>query len=42
MRQEWEDSIGEPIRIKGDLKNFLAWFAFEEIAYQMAQKMGLA
>lgn len=36
LREEYEDALGEPIRIKGDLKNHLAWFAFEETAYQMA------
>ncbi|WP_456440816.1 DUF7222 domain-containing protein [Psychroserpens sp.] len=36
LREDTEDSLGEPIQIKGDLKNTLAWFAFEETAYQMS------
>ena len=42
LREDWEDQLGEPIRIRGDLKNFFAWFAFEETAYQMArEELGL-
>lgn len=41
MRQEWEDNTGGPLRINGDLKNALAWFAFEEVAYQLAVELGL-
>lgn len=41
IREEYEDSVGEPIRIKGDMKNFFAWFAFEETAYQIANELGL-
>ena len=41
MRDRWEDSGGEPLVINGDLKNFFAWFAFEETAYQMAQELGV-
>lgn len=41
MRIEYEENIGEPLTIKGDLKNFLAWYAFEETAYQLAGKIGL-
>lgn len=36
LRENWEASMGEAIRIHGDLKNFYAWFAFEETAYRMA------
>ena len=35
LRLEYEDNLGEPLKIKGDLKNFLAWFAFEETVYQL-------
>ncbi|WP_413207019.1 hypothetical protein [Rhodospirillum sp. A1_3_36] len=38
LREDWEDCTGEPMRIKGDLKNFLAWYAFEETAYRMVQE----
>jgi len=37
LRKEYEDSTGEPLQIKGDLKNWLAWFAFEETAFQLAR-----
>ena len=40
LRECWEHSVGQPLTIKGDLKNFLAWFAFEEVAYQMAEELG--
>ncbi|MGB1216038.1 MAG: DUF7222 domain-containing protein [Pikeienuella sp.] len=40
LRDDWEDSVGQPLAIKDDLKNFLAWFAFEEVAYQMAEELG--
>ena len=40
LREQYEDNIGESIKIKGDLKNFLAWFAFEETAYQLAIELG--
>lgn len=36
LREEYEDGMGEPLRIKGDLKNWLAWFAFEETAHRIA------
>ena len=41
LRQEYQENIGDPLEIKADLKNFLAWFAFEETAYQMALELGL-
>ena len=41
MRTEYEENMGEPLKIKGDLKNFLAWYAFEETAYQLTGKIGL-
>lgn len=41
MREECEAGIGEPLQINGDLKNFLAWFTFEETAYQLAMKLEL-
>ncbi len=42
LRCEYEENIGEQLQIKGDLKNFLAWFAFEETAYHLADELGLA
>ena len=41
LRRDWEDSIGQPMQIAGDLKNTLAWFGFEIIAAQMWEEMGL-
>jgi len=41
LRDEVEDNLGEPLQVKGDLKNFMAWFAFEETAYQIALELGL-
>jgi len=41
LRYETEESQGLPITIKGDLKNFFAWFGFEETAYQLANELGL-
>jgi hypothetical protein len=41
LRVEYEENIGMPIVIKGDLKNFFAWFAFEETAYQLSIELGL-
>jgi len=41
LRHDYEFNIGEPLEIQNDLKNFLAWFAFEETAFQMALMLGL-
>lgn len=41
LRQDFEDSTGEPLKITGDLKNALAWFTFEQIAFQMAGELEL-
>lgn len=42
LREEMEDQ-GIPISLGGrDLKNTLAWFGFEEVAYRMMEEMGLA
>lgn len=39
LRQDYKDSCGIDIPIKYDLKNTLAWFAFEEVAYQLANEL---
>ena len=36
LRAEYEEQIGEPLKIDNDLKNYLAWFAFEQVAYQLS------
>ena len=41
LREDYEESTGTPITIKGDLKNFFAWFAFEEYAYQLGRELGI-
>ena len=35
LKEEMEDSMGEPLQIKGDVKNWLAWFGFEEMAFKI-------
>ncbi|MCE2522931.1 MAG: hypothetical protein J4F49_06905 [Rhodobacteraceae bacterium] len=35
LREQYEDELGEPLRISGDLKNWLAWLEFEGLAYHM-------
>jgi len=39
IRDEYEDSLGQPLSIRGDLKNFFSWFAFEQTAYQIWSDM---
>lgn len=41
LREEYESNIGQPIKIQGDLKNFFAWFAFDETTYKMANDLGI-
>jgi hypothetical protein len=41
MRTEYEELNGQPLKINGDLKNFLAWFAFESVAWQLCQELEL-
>ena len=38
IRYELEESLGEPLQPKGDLKNWYAWMAFEETARKIADK----
>ena len=38
LRTEYEESIGESLQINNDLKNYLAWFAFEQVAYQLVNE----
>ena len=35
LRHDYEHEMGHPIQPKGDLKNDLAWFAYEYVAYQI-------
>ena len=41
LRNNWEEETGEPLRPDGDLKNWFAWFAFEQIAFDLAVEIGL-
>ena len=41
LRLGYEESTGMQLIIKNDLKNDLAWFAFEEVAYQLANSIGV-
>ncbi len=36
---EYEESMGEPLKVDGDLKNWYAWFAYEETARKLADKL---
>lgn len=38
MREEYEKETGESLKIKGDLKNWFAWFAFEETARKIFEQ----
>lgn len=38
LRRGYEDECGVPIRIAHDLKNDLAWFAFEAIARRLLER----
>ncbi len=43
LRKEFESSIKQPIIPTDlDLKNFLAWFAFEETARSIADRLALS
>ena len=35
LRMDYEQATGQPLQIIGDLKNSLAWFAFEKTAYSL-------
>ena len=41
LKEEFEASMGQPMNIPYHLKNYLAWFSFEQIAYQIANDLGL-
>ena len=42
IRCDLEEALGQPIEIKGELKNFYAWLAFEETARKLAGEIDLA
>ena len=41
IREEIEFELGEPLSLDGDLKNELAWIAFEHEAFHLADELGL-
>lgn len=41
LRQSFEEENGSSLSIHGDLKNTLAWFAFESTAYQLSLWLGI-
>lgn len=41
LRYEFEEILGSPLNSNGDLKNWYAWFAFEETARKLAGDLGL-
>lgn len=41
LRYDLEDSFGESLRVKGDLKNWYAWVAFEETARIISDELNL-
>jgi len=41
IRDDLEESLGEVIKVKGDLKNFYAWLGFEEMTGSIADELEL-
>jgi len=41
IRLNFEDQLGQSIAITSDLKNFMAWFAFEQTAHLMAIELNI-
>lgn len=41
LRQEYEEELGESLKIENDLKNTLAWFGFEETVRRVADELQL-
>lgn len=39
LREEYEENVGEPLHIKGDLKDFMAKFGYEETAKKLASEL---
>ena len=40
LREDWEDQTGQALNINGDLKNYLAWFGFEQTAWKIMHEAG--
>ena len=41
LRDDLEESLGQPLKIKSPLYNWLAWFGYEETLRKIAEKLGL-
>lgn len=41
LRAAYETQTGQVLTIDGDLKNFMSWFAFETVAYNLTNELGL-
>jgi hypothetical protein len=41
LKTEYEESTGQAMKIPHELKNHLAWFGFEQTAYQLVNEIGL-
>ena len=41
LREEYQDYVGQPVCIRGDLKTQLAWFAFEECLRLLSYKLDM-
>lgn len=39
IRLDYEQAFGEPMTIEGDLKNHLAWYAFETTARELVEEL---
>lgn len=39
LRYEYEQDFGEPLKVNGDLKNWFAWFGYEETARKLAEEL---
>jgi hypothetical protein len=41
LKTEFEESTGESLKIPHQVANYLAWFSFEKVSYQLANELGL-
>jgi len=41
LKEEYENMTGEAMRIKGNIKNWLAWFGFEAMAKQIEDNLNI-
>jgi len=39
LKEDIETKTGESMKIDGDVRNFLAWFGFEQTAFEIANKL---